>query len=143
MKIALGSDHAGFEYKEYIKSYLEAQGIDITDHGTYSNDSVDYPDFVHPVGNDLDEEKVDYGIVICGSGNGTAMVANKHRSVRCALCWSEELAYLARAHNDANALSIPARFVSKELAIQMVQVFLKSPFEGGRHQIRVDKIIPS
>ena len=143
MKISLGADHAGYEYKEFIKSYLQEQGVEITDHGTYSNDSVDYPDFVHPVGNDLDEANADYGIVICGSGNGTAMVANKHRSVRCALCWNEELAFLARAHNDANALSIPARFVSKDLAIQMVKVFLQSAFEGGRHQRRVDKINPS
>ncbi len=140
MKISIGADHAGFEYKEIIKSLLEEKGIEVTDHGTYSHDSVDYPDFVHPVGNDLDESKADFGIVICGSGNGTAMVANKHRSVRCALCWNEELARLARAHNDANALSIPARFVSEELAIKMVDVFLKSAFEGGRHQKRVDKI---
>jgi ribose 5-phosphate isomerase B len=140
MKIAIGSDHAGFEYKEYIKAYLINQEYEVYDHGTYNLDSVDYPDFVHPVGNDLDEGRVDYGIVICGSGNGAAMAANKHKSVRCALCWTEELAVLARAHNDANAISIPARFVSKDLAIQMIALFLKSPFEGGRHQRRVDKI---
>ncbi len=142
MKIAMGSDHAGFEYKEFIKSYLVGNEIEVTDHGTNGTASVDYPDFIHPVGNDLDQNLADYGIVICGSGNGTAMVANKHKSVRCALCWTEELAILARAHNDANALSIPARFVDKELALKMVHVFLNTDFEGGRHKNRVDKINP-
>jgi ribose 5-phosphate isomerase B len=143
MKISIGSDHAGFDCKEYIKSHLDLPDIDITDHGTFSNDSVDYPDFVHPVCWDIEEQKSDFGIVICGSGNGTAIAANKHRTIRCALCWTEELAALARAHNDANVLSIPARFISKELAVKLVTIFLKSTFEGGRHQRRVDKIIPS
>jgi ribose 5-phosphate isomerase B len=142
MKISLGADHAGYEYKEIIKKFLVEQHFDVIDHGTHSLDSVDYPDFVHPVGNDLDDNKADFGIVICGSGNGTAITINKHYSVRCALCWNEELSRLARSHNNANALSIPARFVSSELAIKMVQCFLETPFEGGRHARRVEKIIP-
>lgn len=142
MNISVGSDHAGFECKEFIKTQLEEQGINMIDHGTYSTDSVDYPDFIHPVGDDIDSGRVDFGIVICGSGNGAAMVANKHRNVRCALCWNEEIAKLARMHNNANVIGIPARFVSKELALNMIRIFLSSSFEGGRHQKRVDKIIP-
>lgn len=143
MKISIGSDHAGYEYKEFIKSFLSSQDIELVDHGTFGKESVDYPDFIHPVGNDIDNGNVDFGIILCGSGNGAAMVANKHNAVRCALCWTEELASLARSHNDANVLSIPARFVDKELALKMVNVFIHSPFEGGRHQKRVDKIKPS
>lgn len=140
MIISIGCDHAGYEYKERIEAWLEEQGIELIDHGTYSSDSVDYPDFIHPVGKDLDENKADLGIVICGSGNGAAMVANKHSLVRCALCWNEELAKLARLHNNANALSIPSRFVSMDLAMDMVRIFINTPFEGGRHEIRVAKI---
>lgn len=140
MNISIGSDHAGFECKNQVVSYLKNRGLQVTDHGTFNEDSVDYPDFVHPVGRDIDEHVADLGIVICGSGNGAAIVANKHAGVRCALCWNEELAALARLHNNANVLSIPARFVDLDLALQMVQVFLETPFEGGRHQRRVDKI---
>ncbi len=142
MRIAIGSDHAGFEYKEKILAHLQANGHKVIDHGCYSEKSVDYPDFIHPVGNDLDQGAADYGVVLCGSGNGAAMTANKHPKVRCALCWNAELASLARKHNDANVLSIPARFVSLVQAIQMVDVFLHTDFEGGRHQNRVSKITP-
>ncbi|MBK6545201.1 MAG: ribose 5-phosphate isomerase B [Saprospiraceae bacterium] len=140
MKISIGADHAGFEYKNIISNYLEERGIEVTDHGSFNTDSVDYPDFIHPVANDISEKRVDFGIVICGSGNGAAMTANKHAQVRCALCWNEEIASLARLHNDANILSIPSRFVSEETAIQMVETFLSTPFEGGRHQRRVEKM---
>ncbi len=140
MKISIGCDHAGYEYKQQICLWLEKHGMKVTDHGTFSPDSVDYPDFVHPVGSDIDNSRVDYGIVICGSGNGAAITANKHLSVRCALCWNEELAKLARMHNNANVISIPARFVSIEIAIEMIRSFLNTPFEGGRHQRRVEKI---
>lgn len=140
MKISIGSDHAGYEYKNSIILYLQEIGIEILDHGTFNSDSVDYPDFIHPVAKDLETSNVDFGIVICGSGNGAAMVANKHPSVRCALCWNPEVVKLSRAHNNANVLSIPSRFVNIETAIKMVEVFLESPFEGGRHQKRVQKI---
>ncbi|MBK9720313.1 MAG: ribose 5-phosphate isomerase B [Saprospiraceae bacterium] len=140
MKISIGADHAGFEYKNIISNYLEERGIEVTDHGSFNTDSVDYPDFIHPVAIDISEKRVDFGIVICGSGNGAAMTANKHAQVRCALCWNEEIASLARLHNDANILSIPSRFVNEETAIQMVETFLSTPFEGGRHQRRVEKM---
>ncbi len=140
MKISIGCDHAGYAYKQQICLWLEKQGIVVSDHGTFGPESVDYPDFVHPVGDDLDYQRVDFGIVICGSGNGAAITANKHKAVRCALCWNEELAKLARMHNNANVISIPSRFVSIEIAIEMVRLFLETPFEGGRHQHRVDKI---
>ncbi|MBK8954539.1 MAG: ribose 5-phosphate isomerase B [Saprospiraceae bacterium] len=140
MKISIGSDHAGYEVRQMVVSQLEQQGIEVNDYGTFSADSVDYPDFIHPVGQDIDRGLVDFGIVICGSGNGAAMTANKHPLVRCALCWNTELAALARQHNNANVLGIPARFVSTDMAMQMVQIFLNTGFEGGRHQKRVDKI---
>ncbi|MDQ3141711.1 MAG: ribose 5-phosphate isomerase B [Bacteroidota bacterium] len=140
MKISIGADHAGFECKQEIIGHLKKLGYEIIDHGTQSEDSVDYPDFIHPVGNDIDLAKADLGIVICGSGNGSAIVANKHKSVRCALCWNTELAKLARAHNHANVLSIPARFVSTTLAMEIADMFIQSEFEGGRHAKRVDKI---
>lgn len=136
----MGCDHAGFELKQQIAIWLEERGIDVLDHGTNNADSVDYPDFIHPVGFDIDQQKVDFGIVICGSGNGAAIVANKHPLVRCALCWTTELATLARKHNNANVISIPARFVSPDEALQMVNAFLQTEFEGGRHQNRIDKI---
>lgn len=140
MKIAIGNDHAGTEYKNAIVSYLEKEGYQVTNYGTNTNDSVDYPDFVHPVANDVENNKVDFGIIICGSGNGANMTANKHQKVRSALCWTKEIAALARQHNDANILSIPARFTSEQQAIEMVKTFLTTPFEGGRHQLRVAKI---
>ena len=138
--IAIGADHAGFEYKNLIKKNLESQGYDILDFGTNSSDSVDYPDFIHPVAISIENKKADQGIIICGSGNGVAMTANKHQGIRAAIAWNKDLAALARQHNDANVLAIPARFVSEELALSMVDVFLNTSFEGGRHQRRVDKI---
>lgn len=140
MKISIGNDHAGTEYKIEIISFLEKKGHSVTNHGTDSESSVDYPDFVHPVAEDVENETVDLGIIICGSGNGANMTANKHQKVRSALCWTKEIAALARQHNDANILSIPARFTSKTQAIEMVKTFLETEFEGGRHQNRVDKI---
>lgn len=138
--IAIGCDHAGFEYKAAIIDFLKQQGIEVTDYGTFSRDSVDYPDFGHGVANAVEHKKVDMGIVLCGSGNGIAMTVNKHSHVRCALCWSKEIAALARQHNDANVISIPARFVSEFQAVDMVSTFLSTPFEGGRHAGRVAKI---
>lgn len=140
MKISIGNDHAGTEYKKSVVTYLESKGIEVINHGTNSEDSVDYPDFVHPVANDVENKTVDLGIIICGSGNGASMTANKHRGIRCALCWTAEIAQLSREHNDANILSIPARYVSKSQTMDMVEIFLKTKFEGGRHQNRIDKI---
>jgi ribose 5-phosphate isomerase B len=140
LPIALGSDHAGFEYKEKLISFLEGKGYKFIDHGAHSANSVDYPDFAHPVAEDVSEERAAFGVLICGSGNGVAITANKHAGVRAALCWGEELAQLARLHNDANILCIPARFVSEELAEKMLTVFMTTEFEGGRHQNRVNKI---
>ncbi len=138
--IALGADHAGFEYKDLIKNELESEGYDVIDMGTHSKDSVDYPDFIHPVAESVENKKAIHGVIICGSGNGVAMTANKHQGIRAAIAWNNDLAALARQHNDANVLAIPARFVSKELALSMVGIFLNTSFEGGRHQRRVDKI---
>ena len=135
-----GDDHAGFDYKEAIISFLDGKNVTWKDFGTYSSDSVDYPDFAHPVATDVSEGKADFGIVICGSGNGIAMTVNKHSKVRAALCWMKEIAVLARQHNDANIISIPARFTSIPQAVEMVEAFLNTDFEGGRHQNRVDKI---
>lgn len=140
MKISIGNDHAGPEYKKAIVDFLKAKGHEIINHGTDTNDSVDYPDFGHPVATDVESKKADFGIVICGSGNGIAMTANKHQGVRAALCWTKEIAGLARQHNDANIISIPARFTSISQAVEMVAIFLSSDFEGGRHQNRVNKI---
>jgi ribose 5-phosphate isomerase B len=140
MKVALGGDHAGFEYKKEIIAKLEADGVEVKDFGPFSLDSCDYPDFVHPVAEAVENDDVDLGIIICGSGNGVAMTANKHQGIRAALAWDVELAELARTHNDANIVSIPARYVSLEKAIEIADVFLKTDFEGGRHQRRVDKI---
>jgi ribose 5-phosphate isomerase B len=138
--ISIGSDHAGFDTKGKVITFLQGNGYPVIDHGTFSNDSVDYPDFVHPVAEDVESGEAVFGIVLCGSGNGTAMTANKHQGIRAALCWTEELAALARQHNNANVLSIPARFVSEELAVKMTDVFLHTEFEGGRHVSRVNKI---
>lgn len=140
MKISIGNDHAGTEYKKAVVELLQLKGIEVTNHGTDSEESVDYPDFVHPVAEDVENRKADLGIIICGSGNGASITANKHQGVRSALSWSSEIAKLARQHNDANILSIPARFVSKNQALEMVEVFLNTDFQGGRHQNRVLKI---
>lgn len=140
MKISIANDHAGPEYKKAIVQYLESKGYEITNYGTDTDASVDYPDFGHPVAIDVSEGKADFGIVICGSGNGIAMTVNKHPKVRAGLCWIKEIAYLARLHNNANILSIPARYTSIEQAIEIVETFLTTKFEGGRHQARVDKI---
>ncbi len=140
MKIAIGNDHAGTEYKLAIIGLLKSLDIEITNHGTDGTDSVDYPDFIHPVSNDVANGTVDFGIIICGSGNGASMTANKHQKVRSALCWTNEIVKLAREHNDANILSLPARFISLPQALEMVQTFLKTKFEGGRHERRVEKI---
>lgn len=140
MKISIGNDHAGPEYKKAIVEMLKASGFEVTNYGTDSADSVDYPDFAHPVALDVESKKVDFGIIICGSGNGIAMSANKHQGIRAALCWTKEIAVLARQHNNANIISIPARYTSIPQAIEMVQAFLNTDFEAGRHQIRVDKI---
>nr|WP_315144930.1 ribose 5-phosphate isomerase B [uncultured Flavobacterium sp.] len=140
MKISIGNDHAGPEYKKAIVQYLESKGHEVTNYGTDTDASVDYPDFGHPVATDVSEGKADYGIVICGSGNGIAMTVNKHSKVRAGLCWIKEIAYLTRLHNNANVLSIPARYTSIQQAIEIVETFLTTEFEGGRHQTRVDKI---
>jgi ribose 5-phosphate isomerase B len=140
MKISIGNDHAGPEYKRAIVAYLNSKGHEVTNYGTDTDASVDYPDFGHPVANDVSEGKADFGIVICGSGNGIAMTVNKHPKVRAGVCWTKEIAYLTRLHNNANILSIPARFISIAQAIEIVETFLTTDFEGGRHQTRVDKI---
>lgn len=140
MNISIGNDHAGPEYKHAIVEWLQSQGHTVTNHGTDTVDSVDYPDFVHPVANDVEQDKADFGILICGSGNGVSMTANKHQGVRAALCWTKEIAELARQHNNANIISIPARYTARQQALQMVETFLNTAFEGGRHQNRVDKI---
>ena len=138
--IAIGCDHAGFILKDPIVQLLKEEGIEVHDFGTYSEDSVDYPDFVHPVADMVESGKARLGIVICGSGNGVAMTANKHQGVRAALCWTEEIASLARQHNNANVIALPARFVSQDLALAMVRAFIHTDFEGGRHERRVGKI---
>lgn len=140
MKISIGNDHAGTEYKEAIIKHLEKKDYVIKNYGTNNNTSVDYPDFVHPVANDVEDKSVDFGIIICGSGNGANMTANKYQGVRSALCWSKEIAALARQHNNANMLSIPSRFTALPQAIEMVDTFLNTAFEGGRHENRIKKI---
>jgi ribose 5-phosphate isomerase B len=140
MKISIGNDHAGPEYKKAIVAMLEAKGHEVTNYGTDSEDSVDYPDYGHAVAKDVSETKADFGIVICGSGNGIAMTVNKYPKVRAGLCWTKEIAVLTRLHNNANIISIPARFTSIPQAVEMVEAFLNTEFEGGRHQNRVDKI---
>ncbi|WP_323755366.1 ribose 5-phosphate isomerase B [Roseivirga sp.] len=138
--IGIGGDHAGYEYKSEIIPYLEALGFKVTDFGPNSTDSVDYPDYIHPMASQVEAGKLDLGIAICGSGNGVCMTANKHQGIRAALTWNTELASLARQHNNANVVCIPARFVDLDLAKEMTKVFLETDFEGGRHQKRVDKI---
>ncbi|WP_343700781.1 ribose 5-phosphate isomerase B [Chitinophaga sp.] len=140
LPVAIGSDHAGFAYKEEVISYLEGKGLQVEDFGTHSVDSVDYPDFAHPVANAVESGGYAYGILICGSANGVAITANKHQGIRAAICWGDELARLARSHNNANVLCIPARFVDTATAKEMVDIFGETPFEGGRHMNRVSKI---
>jgi ribose 5-phosphate isomerase B len=139
-KIAIGSDHAGFEYKEALKQWLEKNGYDVKDFGTYSTASADYPDFAHPVAEAVEKKEFDQGVLVCGSANGVAITANKHQGIRAAICWTEELASLARLHNDANIVCIPARFISLDLAEKITHTFLTEAFEGGRHANRVGKI---
>lgn len=138
LKIAIGADHAGFEYKEILKSFLT--DYEVKDFGTYAPDSVDYPDFAHPVASAVETGDFDFGILVCGSANGVAITANKHQGIRAAICWENEIASLARQHNNANVLCIPARFLSTDEAKQITTTFLTTAFEGGRHQNRVDKI---
>jgi ribose 5-phosphate isomerase B len=140
MTISIGNDHAGPDYKFAIVDYLESKGIKVTNHGTDSTDSVDYPDFVHPVAKDVSEGKSNFGILICGSANGVAMTANKYQDIRAGICWTKEIVELIKQHNNANVLCIPARFTAIPQAIKMVETFLNTEFEGGRHQRRVDKI---
>ena len=139
-KIAIGCDHAGFILKEHIKKHLKNNNVDVNDFGAFSEDSTDYAEYSHMVANSVNEKTTTAGILICGSGNGINMTANKHNGIRAALCWNAEIAKLARQHNDANILSLPARFISDESAIEIVKVFLEEKFEGGRHQRRVFKI---
>ena len=138
-KIAIAADHAGFEYKEIIKKHLEGK-YEVKDFGTFSQDSVEYPDFVHPAATSVENGENEFGILICGSGQGVSITANKHQKIRCALCWMPELAELARQHNNANMVAIPARFIAKELALEIIEKFLNTDFEGGRHENRVGKI---
>ena len=140
MKISIGCDHAGLILKEALIAHLKSLSYEVTDHGAFTSDSVDYPDYAHPVALDIAEQRADAGILICGSANGVCMTANKHAGIRAALCWKNEVAILARQHNDANILCLPARFISEEEGLQMTDTFLHTPFEGGRHTRRVDKI---
>jgi ribose 5-phosphate isomerase B len=138
--IAIGADHAGFELKEHLKQLLEKKEYHIRDFGTHSSESADYADFAHPVSTAVEKKEFDLGLLVCGSANGVAMTANKHQGIRAAICWTEELASLARRHNDANILCLPARFITEELAEKILDQFLNSTFEGGRHARRVDKM---
>ena len=138
--IAIGSDHAGFDYKEDLISYLEGKGLPFKDFGTHSKDSVDYPDFAHPVADAVEKNEASFGILLCGSANGVAITANKHKGIRAAICWGEEIAKLSREHNNANVICIPARFVREGDAEKMVDIFMRTSFEGGRHERRVEKI---
>ena len=140
MKISIGNDHAGTSYKNLIVKFLKEAGHTVNNYGTNDDGSVDYPDFGHPVASDVEKGEADFGIVICGSGNGIAMTVNKHQGVIAALCWIKEIAVLAREHNNANVIAIPARYTSENQALDMVKAFLATDFEGGRHQRRVDKI---
>ena len=139
MKIPIGCDHAGYQLKQTLIKHLSDKGIEVEDYGCYSEESIDYPDFGHPVADHV-EKNGGLGVVICGSGNGINMTVNKHQGIRSALCWSNEIASLAREHNNANIIALPARFISEELAIEMLDTFLNTEFEGGRHERRVNKI---
>ena len=138
--IAIGADHAGFDYKEDLISFLEAKDLAFHDYGTHSKDSVDYADFAHPVANAVENNDAAFGILLCGSANGVAITANKHKGIRAAICWGEEITKLAREHNNANIICIPARFVREGVAEKMVELFISTEFEGGRHERRVQKI---
>lgn len=138
--IGLACDHAAYELKEYLKTVLDSKGIEYKDFGCFSSESVDYPDFAHPLAEAVESGKCYPGIAMCGTGNGISMTLNKHQGIRAALCWNEEIARLARQHNDANILSMPARFISKEEAVKIMEAFLSSDFEGGRHERRIKKI---
>lgn len=140
MKIAMASDHAGYTLKLQLKAWLEAQGADVYDFGCYSSESCDYPDFAHPCAAAVENAEADFGVILCGTGNGISMTANKHQGVRAALCWDVPLAELARQHNNANILALPARFISEELALKITEAFFRTDFEGGRHERRVQKI---
>lgn len=140
LPVAIGSDHAGFDYKEAIISFLDGKSVTWNDFGTHTSESVDYPDFAHPVANAVENKTAAFGILICGSANGVAMTANKHRGIRAAVCWEEEIAELARKHNNANIICIPARFVREGLVEEMIERFMHTDFEGGRHKTRVNKI---
>ncbi len=140
LPVAIGADHAGYEYKEMLKHMLEASGWSVSDKGTHSMDSVDYPDFAHPVASDVEQGKAAFGVLVCGSGEGVCITANKHAGVRAALCWNNEVAQLSRQHNNANVICLPARFVSQGQAKEMLQSFIDTAFEGGRHANRVNKI---
>lgn len=140
MNISIGNDHTGTDYKFAIKELLNSKNIVVTNYGTNSDESVDYPDFVHPVARDIVLNKADFGILLCGSANGVAMAANKHKEIRAGVCWTIEVAELIRKHNHANVLCIPSRYTSKSLALEMVEVFLSTDFEGGRHIDRIKKI---
>jgi ribose 5-phosphate isomerase B len=140
MKIFIGCDHAGFEMKESLKNYLINENYEVEDKGTYSLDSVDYPDFAHAVANGVESTAGSLGVLLCGSANGVCIAANKHQQIRAALCWLPEIASLAKQHNDANVVCIPARFVNDETGLEILKAFLSASFEGGRHQKRVDKI---
>ncbi len=140
ISIGIASDHAGYELKEKVKAYLESQNVCVYDYGTQSTDSCDYPDYAHPLANAVEKGSCEFGIAICGSANGISMTVNKHQGCRAAICWLPELAALARQHNDANVLSLPARFITTEQALEIVKTFFENDFEGGRHQRRVEKI---
>lgn len=140
MKLGIASDHAGFELKEKLKGHLRALGHELEDFGTHSLDSTDYPDYAHPLASSVENKKNDLGILICGSGNGVCMAANHHQGIRAALAWNEEVAALARQHNNANVLCLPARYISEKEAFSITDAYLKATFEGGRHERRVDKI---
>ena len=140
MLIPIGADHAGFQTKQILIDYLTSLGHEVKDYGCFSEESIDYPDYAHPVAQHVISNPGSLGILLCGSGNGISMTANKHQEIRCALCWTTEIALLARQHNDANIISLPARFITFEAAKEMVKVFLETPFEGGRHANRVAKI---
>lgn len=140
MKIAIGCDHAGYELKEQLKSFIQSKGWEVKDFGTYSAERADYPDFAHLVATSVETKESDYGLLMCGSGNGINMTANKHKGIRSALCWNKEIAELARLHNDANILTLPARFITEDEAKACIAVFYTTSFEGGRHAGRISKI---
>lgn len=140
LHIAIASDHAGYALKQKVRQFLEEQGAQVTDYGCYSTESCDYPDYAHPMATAIEEGKADMGVAICSTGNGICMTANKHQGIRAALCWDEPLARLARQHNNANVLGLPANFITEGKALQLVQIFFSTDFEGGRHERRVNKI---